>query len=264
MARITAPCFRERKLDGERIAVLTAYDYPSAEIMDACGVDAILVGDSCAMAVMGRANTLSMTMDEMLHHVRMVTAAARHALVIADMPFGSYQVSPEEAVRNAIRLVAEGGAQAVKLEGPPEIFEKKIRAILNASIPVMGHLGLTPQSIHQLGGYKIQGRKPESRDRILEAAEGLDELGCFGIVLECVPRDLATEVTAKVSCPIIGIGAGAGCDGQVLVMHDILGWGFTTFSKTYVDVRGAMEKAFKDYVHEVKSGLFPAEEHAFK
>jgi len=264
MGKITAPCFRERKLDGDRIAMLTAYDYPSAKIIDDCDIDAILVGDSCAMTVMGRPDTTNMTMDEMLHHVRMVTAAVEHALVVADMPFGSYQVSPEEAVRNATRLVAEGGAQAVKLEGPPAIFRRTVRAILNASIPVMGHLGLTPQSIHQLGGYKIQGRKPESRQRILDAARELDDLGCFAIVLECVPADLAAEITAAVDCPTIGIGAGAGCDGQILVMHDILGWGFTKFSKTYVDVRGAMEKAFKDYVHEVKSGQFPAAEHAFK
>ncbi len=264
MGKITAPCFRERKQDGDRLAVLTAYDYPSAKILDACDIDAILVGDSCAMVVMGREDTLSMTMDEMLYHVRMVSAATEHALVIADMPFMSYQISVEEAVRNAGRLVAEGGAQAVKLEGPPSVFGDRVRAILDAGIPVMGHLGLTPQSVHQFGGYKVQGKKPEQREMILEAAQGLDELGCFGVVLECIPAKLAAEVTASLECPTIGIGAGQACDGQVLVMHDILGWGFTRFTKTYVDVKAAMEKAFKDYVHEVKAGAFPAEEHAYK
>lgn len=264
MTKITAPCLRERKQDGDRIAVLTAYDYPSAKILDACDIDAILVGDSCAMAVMGREDTLSMTMDEMLYHVRMVTSAVEHALVIADMPFMSYQISPEEAVRNAGRLIAEGGAQAVKLEGPPSVFGDAIRRMLDAGIPVMGHLGLTPQSIHKFGGFKVQGKKPEQRRIILEAAQGLDDLGCSAVFLECIPAELAAEVTDSIECPTIGIGAGHHCDGQVLVMHDILGWGFTRFSKTYVDVKAAMEKAFKDYIHEVKTGAFPAEEHAYK
>jgi 3-methyl-2-oxobutanoate hydroxymethyltransferase len=255
----TVPAFRSAKRKGEKLAVLTAYDFPSAQLVDASGVDAILVGDSCATTLLGRKNTLSITMDEMLHHVKVVSAAVQNALVIADLPFMSYQVSPEEAVRNAGRMITEGDAQ-----GPPAIFAPTIRAILNASIPVMGHLGLTPQSIHQLGGYKVQGRDATSRKKILEAAKGLDELGCFGIVLECVTADLAAEVTAAVSCPTIGIGAGAGCDGQVLVMHDILGWGFTTFTKTYSDVKGQMSDAFKAYVEDVKSGAFPAKEHAFQ
>ncbi len=264
MKRVTAPCFRGSKARGEKLAVLTAYDFPSAQLLDASGVDAILVGDSAGTTVMGRANTLGVTMDEMVHHTRCVSAAAQRALVIADMPFLSYQVSPQEAVRNAGRLVTEGGAQAVKLEGPPEIFGDTIRAILNASIPVMGHLGLTPQSIHQMGGYKVQGRDAASRKKILLAAKGLDRLGCFGIVLECVPEDLAAEVTAAVTCPTIGIGAGAACDGQVLVMHDILGWGFTRFTKTYADVKTVMAGAFASYVSEVKSGAFPGKEQAFQ
>lgn len=264
MARISVPAFRARKEQAEKLAVLTAYDFPSAQILDAHGVDAILVGDSCAMTVMGRANTLGMTMDEMVHHVRMVASGAARALVIADMPFLSYHVSPEEAVHNAGRLVAEGGAQAVKLEGPPGIFTSTITAIRNASIPVMGHLGLTPQSIHMLGGYKVQGRDAQSRDAILEAAKGLDELGCFGIVLECVTADLAAEITEAVSCPTIGIGAGAECDGQVLVLHDILGWGFTRFTKTFSDVKSAVEAGVSAYVGEVKAGTFPAKEHEFE
>lgn len=263
MARVSVPAFRAKKAGGERLAVLTAYDYPTARILDESGVDAILVGDSCAMTVMGRRDTLSFTMDEAVHHTRMVSAAAERALVIADMPFLSYQVSPEEAVRNAGRLVAEGGAQAVKLEGPPSIFGPAIQAIHNASIPVMGHLGLTPQSINILGGYKVQGKDEAGRTAILEAAKGLDALGCFGIVLECVPGDLAAEVTAAVSCPTIGIGAGARCDGQVLVIHDMLGWGFTQFTKTFSDVKAAMEQGVAAYVTEVKAGSFPAKENEY-
>lgn len=262
--RVTVPKFRDAKARGEKLAVLTAYDFPSAQLLDASGVDAILVGDSAGTTVMGRANTLSVSMDEMVHHTRCVSAATQRALVIGDMPFLSYQVSPQEAVRNAGRLVAEGGAHCVKLEGPPEIIGDTIRAILNASIPVMGHLGLTPQSIHEMGGYKVQGRDAAGRKKILQAAKGLDRLGCFGIVLECVPADLAAEVTAAVSCPTIGIGAGGACDGQVLVMHDILGWGFTRFTKTFADVKGLMAGAFTSYVTEVKSGAFPAKEQTFQ
>ncbi len=264
MSRVTVPIFRDAKARGDRLAVLTAYDFPSAQLIDAAGVDAILVGDSAGTTVMGRANTLGVTMDEMVHHTRCVSAAVQRALVIADMPFLSYQISPQEAVRNAGRLVAEGGAQAVKLEGPPDVFGDTIRAILNASIPVMGHLGLTPQSIHQMGGYKVQGRDAAGRKKILQAAKGLDRIGCFAMVLECVPEDLAAEVTAAVSCPVIGIGAGGGCDGQVLVMYDILGWGFTRFTKTFADVKGVMAGAFSDYVREVKSGAFPGKEQSFQ
>ena len=263
MGKKSAPAFRDAKRKGEKLAVLTAYDFPSAQLVDASGVDAILVGDSCATTVLGRKNTLRISMEEMLHHVKVVAAAAQQALVIADLPFMSYQVSVEEAVRNAGRMVTEGDAQAVKLEGPPEIFGDTIRAILNASIPVMGHLGLTPQSIHQLGGYKVQGRDATSRAEIIEAAKALDALGCFGIVLECVPGDLAEEVTAAVSCPTIGIGAGARCDGQVLVIHDMLGWGFTQFTKTFSDVKAAMEQGVAAYVSEVKAGSFPAKENEY-
>jgi 3-methyl-2-oxobutanoate hydroxymethyltransferase len=263
MSRVTAPSLKERKEHGEKLAVLTAYDYPTAHLMDECGVDAILVGDSCAMAVMGRENTLSLTVDEILHHVKMVSAAADHAFIIADMPFLSYQISVVESVRNAGRLVAEGGAQCVKLEGPASIFGDTIRAIHNASIPVMGHLGLTPQSINVLGGYKVQGTDSESRRRLKQDALELDALGCCAIVLECIPPDLAEEISTSVSCPTIGIGAGAGCDGQVLVMHDMMGWGFTRFTKTFADVQSTMESAFNDYIKEVKAGTFPGEEHQY-
>lgn len=263
MSRVTAPSLRELKNNGTKIAVLTAYDHPTAKLLDDCGIDVILVGDSVGMAVMGRDNTLSVTMDEMVHHTRMVSSAVDRALVVADLPFMSYQISPEEAVRNAGRLVAEGGAHAVKLEGPPEIFEPVVRGILNASIPVMGHLGLTPQSIHKLGGYKVQGKDDAGRERLVRAAKGLDALGCCAIVLECVPASLAEEVTKHVSCPTIGIGAGCRCDGQVLVTHDILGWGFTKFTKTFVDIRSQMGDAFKGYIEEVRSGTFPTAEHEY-
>lgn len=263
MKRITAPSLKKKKEKGERIAFLTAYDYPTAKLIDDSDIDGILVGDSCAMAVLGRPNTLSMTMDEMLHHVKPVAAAAERVLVVADMPFLSYHITPEEAVRNAGRLVAEGGAGAVKLEGPPERVGDAIEAILNACIPVMGHLGLTPQSIHQLGGFKVQGRGPEGAQRIKDAAKELEELGCFSIVLECVPPTLAAEITESLSIPTIGIGAGAQCDGQILVMHDILGWGETRFAKTFVDVRSMMKRAFDEYARDVKSGAYPAKEHQY-
>lgn len=263
MPRMSVPGFRARKKNGEKLTVLTAYDFPTAKVLDSCGVDAILVGDSCAMVVMGHDSTLNITLDEMIHHTRMVSRGSENALIIADMPFMSYQVSDEEAVRNAGRLITEGGAQCVKLEGPAALFGDTIRAIRRASIPVMGHIGLTPQSIHTLGGYKVQGRDGDSRTALLEAAKGLDEAGVFAIVLECIPADLAKEITESVSCPTIGIGAGSDTDGQVLVMHDILGWGFTQFTKTFVDVKSQMESAFRGYVEQVKSGAFPEKEHEF-
>jgi len=263
MPRMSVPSFKERKHSGDKLSVLTAYDYPSARAMDEAGVDALLVGDSCAMVLMGHETTLTITLDEMIHHTRMVSRGAENALVIGDMPFMSYQVSTEDAVRNAGRMVTEGGAHCIKLEGPPEILGGTITAIQNASIPVMGHLGLTPQSVNVLGGYKVQGRDDESRAQLMESAKGLDALGVFAIVLECIPPDLAAEITAAVSCPTIGIGAGAATDGQVLVMHDILGWGFTKFTKTFVDVKSEMETAFSHYVSEVQSGTFPTKEHEF-
>lgn len=269
MARITTVSLKERKQNGEtatrdKIAMLTAYDYPSARILDESEVDIILIGDSCGMVVMGHHNTLCVTMDHMVHHTNMVSRGAQHALVIADMPFLSYQISPEEALRNAGRFVAEGGAHGVKVEGPVDKFGASIEAILRAGIPVMGHIGLTPQSIHQIGGYKVQGRSPECRIRLKAEARGLEEIGCFALVLECIPADLAAEITGMVSIPTIGIGAGAGCDGQVLVLHDILGWGTTKFCKTFGDVRSLMQQACRDYIDAVKGGTFPGKEHEFQ
>ena len=264
MPRTTTLTFLERKRAGEKLTMLTAYDFPTAQLVDASGVDAILVGDSLGTAVMGYENTLAVTMDDMLHHTRMVTRAAKQALVVGDMPFMSYQVSPEQALENAGRLIGEAGAQAVKLEGPAERFGAAIAAIVRAGIPVMGHIGLTPQSVHQLGGYKVQGRDSESRERLKREALGLQDVGCFCVVLECVPADLATEISESLDIPTIGIGAGAGCDGQVLVFHDILGWGFTRFTKTFGDAKSVMAQAFERYVAEVKSGVFPVEEHTYK
>lgn len=260
---VTVPSFCKRKKTGEKIAMLTAYDYPTAKILDEAKIDAILVGDSCANVVMGLENTLSITMDDMVHHTKMVTNAVERALVVADMPFLSYHISPEEAVRNAGRLIAEGGAKAVKLEGPAGRIGPAVKAILSACIPVMGHLGLTPQSLLEMGCYRVQGKTPDARAAIKKAAFELEELGCFAIVLECIPPDLAKEITEELSIPTIGIGAGADTDGQILVMHDILGWGETRFTKTYMDVRTLMGKAFANYISEVKGGTFPAEEHTY-
>ncbi len=265
MARITTATLRQRKADGAKIAVLTAYDYPSAKIMDASGVDILLVGDSCAMTVMGEETTLGMTMDQMVHHTKMVARAAGHAMVVADMPFLSYQVSPREALLNAGRLVAEAGAQAVKLEGPADRFGEAITAIVNAGIPVMGHLGLTPQSVHQMGGYKVQGRDPEGRERLKREALELERYGCFSLVLECVPATLAAEITQSLTIPAIGIGAGAACDGQVLVSHDMLGLGRAPkFSKQYADLGAVIGQAVAEYVRDVKEGHFPGPEHEFE
>ena len=269
IARVTAASLKERKKNSagtppEKIVVLTAYDYPSAQVLDESGVDVILVGDSCGMVVMGHPDTLSVTMEDMVRHTRMVSRGVQRALVIADMPFLSYQISAEEALRNAGRLISEGGAQGVKLEAPVDKFGGSIAAILRAGIPVMGHIGLTPQSVNQIGGYKVQGRSPECRARLREEAQGLQEIGCFSLVLECIPADLAAEITSLVSIPTIGIGAGAACDGQVLVLHDILGWGTTKFCKTFGDVRSLMAQACRAYVDEVRAGAFPGKEHEFK
>jgi 3-methyl-2-oxobutanoate hydroxymethyltransferase len=264
MARITTVTLKERKTAGVKIAVLTAYDYPTARVLDESGVDVILVGDSCGNVIMGRPNTLSVTMDEMVHHTRMASLAAQNALVVADLPFLSYQVSVEEALRNAGRLIVEGGAQAVKLEGPADKFGDVIHAILRAGIPVMGHIGLTPQSVNQIGGYKVQGRTQEARTRLTEEALGLERAGCFGIVLECIPADLGAEITSTLAIPTIGIGAGAGCDGQVLVLHDILGWGTAKFTRVFGDVRGLMQQACRDYVSAVRDGSYPSKEQQYK
>jgi 3-methyl-2-oxobutanoate hydroxymethyltransferase len=245
--------------------MLTAYDYPTALALDQAGIDAILVGDSLAMVVLGYENTLPVTMDEMLHHSRAVARGAKNALLVGDMPFMSYQVSVEDAVRNAGRFLQNGGMDAVKLEGGRE-RAAAIRAIVEAGIPVMGHLGLTPQSIHQLGGFRAQGKTAAAAARLLEDAQQLEQAGCFSLVLESVPAQLAAYITRKISIPTIGIGAGAGCDGQVLVTHDLLGLfdRFTPrFVKKYASLHEEMQKSFRAYIADVQSEQFPAAEHSF-
>lgn len=261
--KVTTLTFRQKKERGEPITMLTAYDYPTSLAMDKAGVDAILVGDSLAMVVLGYENTLPVTMDEMLHHSRAVARGAKSSLLVGDMPFMSYQVSIEEAVRNAGRFLQQGGMDAVKLEGGRERADA-VRAIVGAGIPVMGHIGLTPQSVNQLGGFRAQGKTASAAKRLLEDAKILEDAGAFSLVLESVPARLAEVISKQISIPTIGIGAGAGCDGQVLVTHDLLGLfeRFTPkFVKKYANLHEAMQKAFADYIDDVETKRFPAVEH---
>ena len=261
--KVTTLTYRQKKERGEPITMLTAYDYPTALAVDNAGVDSILVGDSLAMVVLGYENTLSVTMEDMLHHSRAVARGAKTALLIGDMPFMSYQVSVEEATRNAGRFLQQGGMDAVKLEGGRE-RAGAIRSITSAGIPVMGHLGLTPQSVNQLGGFRAQGKTAIAAKRLVEDALLLEEAGCFSIVLESVPARLAELISKKISIPTIGIGAGVGCDGQVLVTHDLLGLfdRFTPkFVKKYANFHQEMQKAFTDYIDDVETKRFPAPEH---
>ncbi|HMZ08407.1 MAG TPA: 3-methyl-2-oxobutanoate hydroxymethyltransferase [Anaerolineales bacterium] len=261
--KVTTLTFRQKKERGEPITMLTAYDYPTAMAVDKAGIDSILVGDSLAMVVLGYENTLPVTMEEMLHHARAVARGAKSALLVGDMPFMSYQVSVEEAVRNAGRFLQQGGMDAIKLEGGRERADA-IRAITGAGIPVMGHIGLTPQSVHQLGGFRTQGKTASAAKRLLEDAQALEEAGAFSLVLESVPARLAEVISKHISIPSIGIGAGTGCDGQVLVTHDLLGLfdRFTPkFVKKYTNLHETMHKAFTDYIDDVESKRFPAQEH---
>jgi len=250
---------------GEKIAMLTAYDYTTAKIVDEVGVPLILVGDSLGMVVLGYESTIPVTIEVMLHHTKAVVRGTQRAMVIGDMPFMTYHISMEDALRNAGRFIQEAGAQAIKLEGGVTVAEK-IRSIVNCGIPVMGHIGLTPQSIHQLGGYKIQGKTPEAAARLLEDAKAVEEAGAFSIVLETVPTQLATLITRELTIPTIGIGAGAGCDGQVQVINDILG-SFTEFvpkhAKQYAKIADVARKAITQYNDEVTSGAFPTDEQGF-
>ncbi len=261
--KVTTLTFRQKKERGEPITMLTAYDYPTAMAMDKAGVDAILVGDSLAMVVLGYENTLPVTMEEMLHHARAVARGAKSSLLIGDMPFMSYQVSVEEAVRNAGRFLQQGGMDAVKLEGGRERADA-VRAITGAGIPVMGHIGLTPQSVNQLGGFRAQGKTAIAAKRLLEDAKILEEAGAFSLVLESVPAKLAEAISKQISIPTIGIGAGVSADGQVLVTHDLLGLfdRFTPkFVKKYANLHEAMKNAFIEYIDDVETKRFPAVEH---
>jgi 3-methyl-2-oxobutanoate hydroxymethyltransferase len=262
--KVTTLTFRRKKQRGDLITMLTAYDYPTALAIDQAGLDSILVGDSLGMVVLGYANTLPVTMEDMLHHARAVARGAQFALLIGDMPFMSYQADPNDAVRNAGRFLQEGGMDAVKLEGGRE-REGAIRAIVAAGIPVMGHLGLTPQSVNQFGGFRPQGREAGAAQRLLEDALILQDAGCFSIVLESVPARLASLISQRLEIPTIGIGAGVGCDGQVLVTHDLLGLfdRFTPkFVKQYANLHAEMARAFSEYKQEVESSAFPGPEHS--
>ncbi|MDE7432987.1 MAG: 3-methyl-2-oxobutanoate hydroxymethyltransferase [Lachnospiraceae bacterium] len=262
----TVATFRKAKEEGKKISMLTAYDYSTAGLMDAAGIDGILVGDSLGNVILGYEDTISVTMEDMIHHGAAVARGAKNALVVIDLPFMSYQASVYDAVTNAGRLMKEGRANAVKLEGGREIVPQ-IQAIVQAGIPVMGHLGLTPQSINAFGGYKVQGKDESAAGKLLEDAKAIEEAGAFAVVLECVPAALAELVSKKISIPTIGIGAGAGCDGQILVYQDMLGMysDFTPkFVKRYGEIGTAMKAAFKAYIEEVCQGSFPAEEHSYK
>jgi len=262
--KITITDILQMKQEKRRITMMTAYDYPFARLVDSGGVDAILVGDSLGVVFSGHENTLRVTMDEMIYHTRAVARAKPRALLVADMPYMSYQVSIEDALRNCGRMLKEGGAQAVKIEGGMNMSHV-IRAVTSIDIPVMGHIGLTPQSIHRMGGYKVQGRK-EQAERIIEDALAVQSAGAFSIVLEGIPSALAATITAELSIPTIGIGAGPDCDGQVLVIHDILGLCekySPKFVKRYADLAPVITGAVTSYVEEVRSGAFPTEEHSF-
>ena len=265
LPKVTVHTLRKMKADGEKIAMLTAYDATFARLVDQAGVEIILVGDSAGMVFSGATNTLPVTMEEMIYHVRAVARGAERAQVVGDMPFMSYQVSLEEGIRNAGRLIKEGGAEAVKLEGGAEYAELASR-LQRIGIPTMGHIGLTPQSLHQMGGFKVQGRGAKAAKKLVDDAVSLDQAGCYAIVLEGIPRELGAEITAKVSCPTIGIGAGVGCDGQVLVIYDLLGMNEEfrpKFVKRYDNLAVRIRTAVEQYVTEVRGSQFPDEEHSF-
>ena len=263
--RVTIDQIKEMKLKGDKIAMLTAYDYTTAKIIDEVGIPLILVGDSLGMVVLGYDSTIPVTMAEMLHHTKAVLRGSKRAMVIGDMPFMTYHISTEDALGNAARFIQEGGAQAIKLEGGLSVAEK-VRSIVNCGIPVMGHIGLTPQSIHQLGGFKVQGKTLDAARRLIKDAQALEEAGAFAIVLETVPAQLAKVISQKISIPTIGIGSGAGCDGQVQIINDILG-SFTDFvpkhAKQYAKLADNMSNAITEYYNEVKGGSFPTEKQSF-
>ncbi len=263
--KITPVDVQAMKREGKRIAMLTAYDYPTALLEDRAGIEIILVGDSLAMTVLGYENTLPVTMEAMIHHTQAVTRGAKYALIIGDMPFMSYNTSEKDAIFNAGRFMKEGGAGAVKLEGGANVKET-VRAIVKAGIPVMGHIGLTPQTISMLGGFKVQGKDAQGAQKIIDDALSLEDAGAFSVLLEAVPAPIAKRVTERLTVPTIGIGAGVHCDGQVLVVHDMLGLfdRFTPkFAKRYVNLSELMLKAFDSYREEVMKGTFPTDQHSF-
>jgi 3-methyl-2-oxobutanoate hydroxymethyltransferase len=263
--RVTVPSLARRKERGERISMLTAYEFTFASIFDAAEVDILLVGDSLGNVVQGQETTLPVTLDEVVYHTRLVARAARRAMVAADMPFGSYQISAEDAVRSAVRCVKDGGAHAVKLEGGRHVAAT-IERIVMSEIPVMGHVGLTPQAVHRMGGHRVQGRGAQGRADVIADACAVEAAGAFAVVLEGVPEDLAREITQRLSIPTIGIGAGVHCDGQVLVMHDMLGLSDWTpsFVKRYANLGGLTAQAARNFVEEVSNAKFPDETHSYR
>jgi len=262
----TVATFKEAKIKGKKLTMLTAYDYTTAKLLDEAGIDGILIGDSLGMVMLGYDNTLQVTVEDVLHHTKAVARGTKSALIVADMPFLSYHVSVEEAIRNCGRMVQEGMANAVKLEGGAEIIDK-VRGIVNAKIPVMGHLGLTPQSVNMFGGFKVQGKTKEAVKKLIDDAILLEEAGVFAIVLECVPEEVGALITDAVSIPTIGIGAGSKCDGQILVIQDILGM-YTDiipkFVKQYRQMGNEIRNGVIEYIEDVEGGLFPEEKHTFK
>jgi 3-methyl-2-oxobutanoate hydroxymethyltransferase len=262
--RISINDIKSMKLKKEKIVMLTAYDYSTAKLVDECDVHLILVGDSLGMVILGYDSTIPVTIDDMIHHTKAVTRGTKKALVVGDMPFMTYQVSITDAMRNAARFIQEGGAQAIKLEGGEAVAET-VKRIVDCGIPIMGHIGLTPQFIHQLGGHKVQGKTPEAAKRLLDDAIALEQAGAFSIVLELVPAQLSRLITQSINIPTIGIGAGADCDGQVQVISDILGL-FTDFvpkhAKQYAKLADTMKTAISNYVSDVKSGEFPDQTHS--
>lgn len=262
----TVVTFKEAKQKGEKLSMLTAYDYSTAKLVDEAGINSILVGDSLGNVILGYEDTLSVTMEDMIHHSAAVARGAKNALIVTDMPFMSYQTSVYDAVVNAGRLMKEGRAQAVKLEGGLEVCDK-IKAIVQASIPVCAHIGLTPQSINAFGGFKVQGKGEAAAQKLLDEARAVEEAGAFAVVMECVPAALAKKITESISIPTIGIGAGKYCDGQVLVNQDMLAM-FTDFKpkfvKHYANIGEVMKEAYRNYHREINEGIFPAEEHTYK
>ena len=265
MRKVTILDLQKMKDSGEKITMLTAYDYPTARMLDESGVDVLLIGDSVGNVMMGYENTLPVTIDDMVYHTRAVAKARKRALVVADMPYMSYQVSIEEARRNAGRLIQQGGAEAIKLEGG-ENMEAVIKALSEVDIPVMGHIGLTPQSIHRMGGYKVQGKEERQWQKLLADALAVERAGAFSVVLEAMPHELAKEITATLHIPTIGIGAGVNCDGQVLVINDVLGLSGSfrpKFVKQYVQLEPVIKKAVQEFITEVKEEKFPTKAQSF-
>jgi len=264
--RVTIPALQSKKANKEKITALTAYDFPIARIVDDAGIDLVLVGDSLGMVVLGYDNTMPVTMDEMIHHTKPVVRAVKRALVIGDMPYFSFHLSTEESVFNASRFIKEAGAQGVKIEGASKKRLKLIESLVEAEIPVMGHVGLTPQSIHHIGQFKVKGSEKGEARKVIQDAVNLEKAGVFAVILECIPMEVAGIITEKLKVPTIGIGAGPRCDGQILVFHDLVGYSsgyLPKFVKKYADLHGIISQAVGKYKEDVQKGVFPDDEHSY-